>query len=136
MLDIDFFKKLNDRFGHDGGDAALRMFGALLNQMTQNEKIACRMGGGEFVLLLADTTDNEAATFANVLLQKIREMKIVNNATNVGPISASIGIACYPQDGSDITELLKLADQALHQAKGNGRDRVEFNQEIKLLDHI
>ena len=136
MLDIDFFKKLNDLHGHDGGDAVLRMFGSLLNQITQNEYIACRVGGEEFVLLLSDTSVSEASLFANTLLQKIRDMKIVNNGHNIGPISASIGIACYPLDGDDINELVKLADQALYRAKENGRDRIEFNQEMSLIEEL
>lgn len=129
MIDIDFFKKLNDNFGHDAGDTALKMFGGLLNKITQNENIACRMGGEEFVILLSDTNTIEAQQFANNLRVKIKELKIINNGLNIGPITASIGVAMFNNDGKDITELVKLADQALYQAKANGRDQVILSEQ-------
>lgn len=129
MIDIDFFKKLNDGFGHDAGDKALQMFGGLLNKLTLNENIACRMGGEEFVILLSDTNAQQAQEFANHLRNKIKELKIINNGMNIGPISASIGIAIFDNDDKDINELVKLADQALYQAKENGRDRVELSEQ-------
>jgi len=124
MIDLDYFKKLNDSFGHDAGDKVLQEFGTLLNRLTSNEHIACRMGGEEFVVLLSDTDLDSATKFSNHLLTQLRELKIINNGTNVGTITASIGIATYPGGGNNIDAIVKQADQALYQAKSQGRDRV------------
>jgi len=124
MIDLDYFKKLNDSFGHDAGDKVLMEFGTLLNKLTHNEHIACRMGGEEFVVLLSDTNIALVHSFAEALLSQLRNLKILCNGTNIGTVTASIGISTYPEGGADIESLVKLADQALYQAKSQGRDRV------------
>jgi len=134
MIDIDFFKKLNDSFGHDAGDAALKTFGALLAKLTLTEHVACRMGGEEFVILLSDTTTTKAVEFANNLRIKIKELKISNNGMNVGPITASIGVAMFDNDSKDINDLVKLADQALYRAKENGRDQVVLSEPLCVVE--
>ena len=128
MIDIDFLKKLNDSYGHDAGDAALKTFGALLAKLTLTEHVACRMGGEEFVILLSDTTTTKAVEFANNLRIKIKELKISNNGMNIGPITASIGVAMFDNDSKDINDLVKLADQALYHAKETGRDKVVLSE--------
>jgi len=133
MIDIDFFKKLNDSFGHDAGDTALKVFGGLLATLTHNENIACRMGGEEFLILLSDTNADKAQNFANNLRLKIKALKIVNNGINIGPISASIGVAIFDNDGKDINDLVKLADQALYQAKETGRDKVVLSEQVAVV---
>jgi len=126
MIDLDFFKKLNDSFGHDAGDKVLQEFGTLLNKLTHNEHIACRIGGEEFVVLLSDTDIGQVQSFCDLLLKNLRDLKLVCNGTNIGTVTASIGVSTCPDDGLEVAELLKLADQALYQAKAQGRDRTAF----------
>ena len=73
FIDINDFKKLNDSFGHDAGDAALREFGILLNDIVTADNIACRIGGEEFVLMLTDTDEQQAIEFSHHLLANIRQ---------------------------------------------------------------
>lgn len=127
MLDIDHFKKLNDSFGHDAGDVALREFGHLLNEVTTQENVACRIGGEEFVLLLTDTNEQQAKEFCDNLLQRIRQLKVVSSGTNVGQITASIGCSQFPEDTKNAEILVSLADKALYRAKNSGRNQVVFN---------
>lgn len=134
MIDLDNFKKLNDSFGHDTGDKVLMEFGALLNKLTHNEHVACRMGGEEFVVLLTDTSIDLTQTFAQTLLDQLRELKIINNGINIGSVTASIGISTYPDGANDISSIVKLADQALYLAKEQGRDRIMFSTSPKRND--
>jgi len=127
MIDLDFFKKLNDNFGHDVGDKVLSEFGSLLNSLTHKEHIACRMGGEEFVVLLSDTNIDAVRTFSETLLQQLRNLKVTSNGTSVGTVTASVGVSIYPECANEISELVKLADQALYQAKSQGRDRTVFS---------
>lgn len=140
MIDLDNFKRLNDSFGHDAGDKVLQEFGTLLNKLTHNEHIACRMGGEEFVVLLTDTNDTLIKMFAETLLDQLRNVKIVSHGTNIGTVTASIGIATYPEAGERIDSIVKFADQALYQAKSAGRDCIIYsqrniNKSTDLLEH-
>lgn len=130
ILDIDHFKKLNDSFGHDAGDAALREFGILLNDIVTAENIACRIGGEEFVLMLTDTDEQQAIEFSHHLLANIRQLKIINNGTSIGQITASIGVALSPKDSTQADVLVSLADKALYQAKNNGRNQAVFYHDM------
>ncbi len=130
MLDIDNFKKLNDSFGHDAGDAALRELGILLNDIVTAENIACRIGGEEFVLMLTDTDEQQAIEFSHHLLANIRQLKIINNGTSIGKITASIGVALSPRDSTQADVLVSLADKALYHAKNSGRNQAVFYHDM------
>jgi diguanylate cyclase (GGDEF)-like protein len=123
MLDIDHFKLFNDTFGHDGGDAVLKEFGAVLEAGTRAEDIVCRYGGEEFLILLPGASLEDTRRRAGTLLTSIRIMAVVSRGRRLGPVSASMGVAVYPQHGAGMASLIAAADDALYQAKTRGRDR-------------
>jgi diguanylate cyclase (GGDEF)-like protein len=124
MLDIDFFKQFNDTFGHDAGDAVLREVGAVTRSVFRGEDVACRYGGEEFALVLADTTAEGALQRANALRDRVREISMTFRRQALGPLSISVGIATLPEHGVDGASLIHAADLALYRAKREGRDRV------------
>jgi diguanylate cyclase (GGDEF)-like protein len=122
LIDLDHFKQINDTYGHDQGDAALAAVGDVLSSHVRASDFVGRNGGEEFIALLPDTN----AAGALVLTERLRaavaaiELPGVNRA-----ITASFGVATYPDHAGDSEALLRLADRALYAAKGNGRNRVE-----------
>ncbi|WP_244992962.1 GGDEF domain-containing protein [Vreelandella piezotolerans] len=125
MIDIDHFKKVNDNFGHDAGDAVLIEVAALLKKHFRGTDVVCRLGGEEFVALLPGTGTAEAQTRAEKLLQAQRNQALSHLHQPLGRITLSCGIATYPAHTMDPKRLLRLADTALYKAKNNGRDRCE-----------
>jgi len=124
MLDLDHFKRFNDTFGHEAGDAVLRAAGAFLAQNTRAEDIVCRFGGEEFVVILP-TADLEASrSRAERIRSKLGELKVAHQEQLLEKITVSIGVAALPVNGSSPRELLEAADAALYRAKREGRDRV------------
>ncbi len=123
MLDIDHFKKVNDTFGHAAGDDVLQLLGNHLLLDTRKLDIACRFGGEEFVLVLAETDADAALKRAEEWRTAIEKMNVVY-AANTIHITASIGIAVFPQHAANMKDLLSAADQALYTAKKTGRNRV------------
>lgn len=117
LLDIDFFKKINDRYGHDVGDQVLVDFSNLIKSSLREGDIFARIGGEEFAILLPFTTKDKAY----VLAQKLRET--VENANGVTPITMSVGLVQY-EKGDDATLLFKRADALLYKAKESGRNKV------------
>lgn len=123
VLDVDHFKQVNDRHGHQLGDAVLRSLGALLQGFTQRAgDLAARIGGEEFVLLLPATDKARAQTLAKDILIGVRALAIRGLSER---ITASIGVATLYQSTlvESATDLLALADKALYKAKSSGRDR-------------
>jgi diguanylate cyclase (GGDEF)-like protein len=128
MLDIDHFKGVNDTFGHQAGDLILQTIGDLLSKQVRKSDIACRYGGEEFLLVLYDTSLNEAIERAEHLRKKISNMKF-NFANNViDSITASFGVALYSEYNESMEKLIREADQALYESKKMGRDRVTVYQ--------
>jgi len=125
MIDIDHFKKVNDNFGHDAGDAVLIEVAALLKKHFRGTDVVCRLGGEEFVALLPGTGTAEAQTRAEKLLKAQRNQALSHLHQPLGRITLSCGIATYPAHTIDPKRLLRLADTALYKAKNNGRDRCE-----------
>ena len=129
MIDIDHFKKFNDSFGHDGGDAVLRALGEFLKKQVRGSDIACRYGGEEFLLILSPST----AEGARLRAEKVREeaaLLSVNHAKrDLGAITLSLGVAMLPGSGTDGPGVIKAADLALYEAKRGGRNRVVMASE-------
>ena len=123
-VDVDHFKQFNDNHGHDAGDIVLRSLGDLMTKVFVGEDVACRMGGEEFVALLPNRNREEAALLAETLRVAVEELVVRYGRKNLPRISISAGIATYPSDGETPQELLKVADKALYQAKGQGRNCV------------
>jgi len=131
MLDVDHFKGFNDTLGHDAGDALLRELGNFLQSHTRTEDIPCRYGGDEFVIILADTSKEVAIRRARQLLEGIRRLSVPHGKVFLNPPTLSLGVAVYPQHGSTGDSLLHAADEALYEAKSQGRDRVVVGRAIE-----
>jgi diguanylate cyclase (GGDEF)-like protein len=117
MIDIDFFKSINDTFGHTEGDKVLKHFGREIKQ-SFSEYIACRYGGEEFAVFFEDTEVNEAY----LLVEKLREK--ISQATLIKEVTFSAGLAMY--HGGNVLNVLDHADQNLYLAKTNGRNQTRF----------
>jgi len=124
MVDIDHFKNFNDEFGHAAGDSVLREVGTVLRAGTRKEDVACRYGGEEFALILTDSTREGALIRAEQIRDNIHRLAVHDGEQVLGPLTVSIGVATYPENGSTPSELLACADEALYDAKERGRDRV------------
>jgi diguanylate cyclase (GGDEF)-like protein/PAS domain S-box-containing protein len=124
MFDLDHFKRFNDMFGHDAGDLVLRELGQLLQDYIGGKNIACRYGGEEFILILPETTLEQAQEQATVIAQAIHRLKIVYKQRTLGALTVSQGISYYPGHGKTLEEVMLAADAALYQAKQAGRDRI------------
>ncbi len=125
FVDLDGFKAVNDTHGHEAGDELLVIVARRLEAHVRTDDTVARQGGDEFVILLNGLPDlEECERAARRLLQAVREPIVVQGHTV--QVGASIGIALYPQDGSDAETLLRYADQAMYQAKQGGRNRWVF----------
>jgi len=124
LLDVDHFKRYNDTYGHAAGDAVLRGIGGLLQHTVREGDMPCRYGGEEFVVILpgADLTTTQQR--AAVLCANIASWHPTALDGAPASVTASIGVACYPQHGMTWQAVLKRADQALYAAKHAGRNRV------------
>ena len=123
MMDVDHFKRFNDTFGHDAGDVLLREIGSILQLNSRVSDIACRFGGEEFVIIYPEATSEFVLQRTELLRQAIAAMQLKHFGRSLGEITASFGVASYPEHGTTIQELLKAADEALYRAKGEGRNR-------------
>jgi diguanylate cyclase (GGDEF)-like protein len=125
LLDLDHFKSINDRFGHNTGDAVLSALGQMLLKTLRASDIRCRWGGEEFLLLLTDSSDERARRACETLRQRI-EVTPVRASGHTVQMTASIGVTVAQPGAADIQRLLAQADAALYHAKSQGRNRVEF----------
>jgi len=124
MVDLDHFKLVNDRHGHEAGDAVLREMGQIFSRQIRAGDTACRFGGEEFTILLPDATPETALKRAEQIRIAAKEARVHQGETTLEPITLSIGIAMFPEDGLTSELLLQAADFALYKAKREGRDRV------------
>jgi len=123
MIDIDHFKKFNTKFKHDGGDALLRSFGALLQKQIRPGDVACRFGGEEFILILPGASLEVTEHRAEKLRKEVKHLKVIFQNRPLGRITLSLGVAVSSED-SRVDNILQGAIHALRQAKEAGRDRV------------
>ncbi len=124
MVDVDFFKKVNDALGHPAGDTLLREIAAALGQGLRATDMLARYGGEEFALLLPETSKTEAIQVGERVRAAVEER--CNRESTKWPqrISVSVGVATFPEDGATADATLHAADQALYAAKRTGRNRV------------
>jgi diguanylate cyclase (GGDEF)-like protein len=121
LIDVDRFKAINDRFGHDTGDAVLRRLGALMGAQLRGGDVLGRWGGEEFLLFAPGTPVRAAAELA----ERVRRTVAAHAFEHGEPVTVSLGLAaCQAED--DLAALVKRADLALYQAKRNGRNRIEL----------
>ena len=124
MIDVDHFKECNDKFGHAAGDIVLKEISFIIrNFLKDKHTISCRFGGEEFCILLCETDKKTAVKSAEELRKRIEEKKILVRRHKMN-ITASVGVASYPQDCRSDEELILNSDTALYQAKQKGRNRV------------
>lgn len=124
LLDLDHFKQVNDRFGHLVGDSALRYIARVLSQQIRENDALARLGGEEFVILLADVRYDQAMKVAESIRKQIQAKSLrVKSQEQSLSFTISIGVAIY-QMGEDGDKLFERADKALYQAKQTGRNRV------------
>ena len=125
LMDLDFFKKINDEHGHKAGDIMLQAMARLLQSNTRGEDIACRLGGEEFVVILPGAASEHALTRAEEWRRAFEALVIpFDHLLLRGTVSC--GIATFPLHGTDSDRLLRMADQALYEAKADGRNRVKL----------
>ena len=123
-FDLDHFKDFNDRYGHPAGDAILVAFARILQSNSRSEDIACRQGGEEFVLILPEMDAAVAMRRAVNLMSVMSTMDVMHEGQLLPKLTTSIGLAVFPECGPDPKALLAQADQALYEAKAQGRNRV------------
>ena len=126
MIDIDSFKSVNDSFGHDAGDEAIRRIAKVLSEGTRGIDLAARIGGEEFAVLLVETNKEGGSEVAERLRTAIKSLDI----PKAGKVTASFGVAECPSDAQTSAGILKAADIALYEAKRNGRDQVVAMQPL------
>ncbi|MCK5109992.1 MAG: GGDEF domain-containing protein [Arcobacteraceae bacterium] len=126
MIDIDFFKKVNDTYGHDIGDVVIKKLAVIMKDSIRNSDMSVRFGGEEFIIFLTNTTQEKTLKIA----EKVKEtfgQETFSSTIEVFSKTLSIGIAYYPQDADSLWKTLKYADEALYVAKDTGRNKiVEF----------
>jgi len=129
LIDIDYFKKLNDIYGHQAGDQILHELGTILKENVYETDIVARYGGEEFVLLLPRAELDGVKRKIENLREKIANKVFVSDWGKI-QVTVSLGIAYYPHDGSSTTEILNAADEALYFSKQQGRNRLTVYGEI------
>ncbi|MCO7223462.1 GGDEF domain-containing response regulator [Pleionea sp. CnH1-48] len=131
-IDVDFFKSINDEFGHVVGDEVLKQFSGRLLKSVRTSDTVSRLGGDEFAIILEDVDSTKAHYVSQKILRSMEEPLIISG--QVIQVSASIGMTCFPFDDFDPNHLLTQADQALYFAKKDGRKTYRnFNESMKQL---
>lgn len=125
FIDIDFFKKINDTYGHDCGDKVLKESAKIFVEIFENSEMIFRVGGEEFITILRDCGNKKAIEIAEKVRYAYEKHKfIINNSLRL-QATISIGVATFPETIDNIKSLVRQADKALYKAKENGRNRVE-----------
>jgi two-component system cell cycle response regulator len=124
MLDIDYFKSINDNYGHDAGDDVLREFAMRVRKSIRGIDLACRYGGEEFVIVMPETDLHVAGMVAERLRRSVaNEPFSVHKGEKRIEVTTSIGLSTLEQKGEPIADVMKRADTALYRAKNEGRNR-------------
>lgn len=123
MIDIDHFKSINDRFGHEAGDQVIKNVATIVQRAAHDGGLAFRYGGEEFLVLLPGAGETEAHACAQKIYNGVHALSLRYGLTEIGPVDVSIGIASYPEHAQS-DNLLRAADVALYRAKELGRSRI------------
>ena len=123
-FDADKFKSFNDNHGHDAGDMVLRAVSEAMNTLFCDDEVLCRYGGEEFMILIPAATRQQTIQAAERLRERVQDLSIAYGGRTLPKVTISCGVATFPQDGAQIQDLLKLADDALYLAKDQGRNQV------------
>jgi diguanylate cyclase (GGDEF)-like protein len=136
LLDVDWFKSVNDRFGHPGGDEVLVQLSGLLVASSRRGDVVCRLGGDEMAVLMPGCTVEVARRRAVEIVETVRAHGFTLSVGDVISLSVSVGLAHAPTHAQDAQRLYLAADQALYAAKRCGRDRMVAygTQDVALRD--
>ena len=124
IIDIDFFKKFNDTFGHQSGDAVLRQVAQTLKRNVRATDIVCRYGGEEMSIILPNTSKDEAQSTAEKICQRVASRKFKLAQDKETNVTISLGVSTFPNDGDTASKVIDAADKRLYNAKHNGRNQV------------
>jgi diguanylate cyclase (GGDEF)-like protein len=125
MIDLDHFKNINDSYGHQAGDMVLKKVASAVKAQARDVDLVARYGGEEFMVVLPETGKREAYALAERIRHSVREQKYqLSEDTAPIEVTISLGVASYPEDGSEKSELVDRVDKALYRSKTEGRDRV------------
>ena len=125
MIDIDHFKNVNDTCGHSTGDFVIQTVAGILKSATRKNDIVCRYGGDEFLVILIDCAYDDALSKATEVKRLVGAIGCACDDSDAMHVTASIGIALYPENGASKETLLRAVDMALYQAKEEGRNRIK-----------
>ena len=125
MIDIDHFKKFNDTYGHAVGDLVLKEVGNYLLKQIRPYDLACRYGGEELVIVMPNAAIGNTIIRAEEIRKGVKELELNYGEQQIESISVSVGVSCFPDDGTTVDSLIQSADKALYLAKQEGRDRVK-----------
>jgi diguanylate cyclase (GGDEF)-like protein len=123
MIDIDFFKKINDTYGHIVGDFVLKELAKLLLQEVKEQGLCARWGGEEFLVFVPYQTQQQVVELAERIRKNVEDYNFLFQDKTI-KLTISCGISFYPQEGKDITTLIEEADKKLYKAKQSGRNKV------------
>lgn len=126
LIDIDFFKTINDRYGHDVGDEALCYIANFLNKNIRESDVLARFGGEEFALFITSIEPNQTSQHIENIREELSRSPFLSDDITIN-ITLSAGLATYGKDGTSLESLLKKADERLYQAKHNGRNCIVFD---------
>jgi len=133
MIDIDHFKRVNDTYGHEAGDAAVVSLATTLKSMARATDLPSRYGGEEFVFLLTGTDLPGAVEMADRIRKTVSQIVVTSSSGAFG-FTVSIGVASFADEDKGWTDSLNRADQAMYQAKQSGRNRVVANGETQTVE--
>jgi len=128
MLDIDFFKEFNDRWGHEAGDLVLRNVASALRQVVRGSDIVARHGGEEFVIVLPESTREVALVRAEELRAAVAALRLTYAGESLGTITVSVGVTVSEDQHESAEALVRAADNAMYEAKRAGRNRIVFGK--------
>lgn len=134
MLDVDHFKSINDNYGHQVGDAVLIELAQVLKDNVRSMDVVARYGGEEFILILPETTKDEACILADRLRKRVEANGVQTERFGVLSVTASLGIATFPEDAVSGRELILAADMAMYRAKEGGRNRTGLAPDGRILN--
>jgi len=135
FIDLDYFKNINDKYGHLMGSKTIKEFGELLNGLLREGDIGIRYGGDEFVILLPQADKSEAYEFAKLIRNKIKKAYFLKNDSLNIKLTASFGVASIPEDASNFQELIGEADKAMYQVKNSFRDGISLAKTTWVSDY-
>jgi len=123
-IDVDHFKQFNDNHGHDAGDMVLRAVGAALGQLCDRDELACRIGGEELMIMLPRADLATTMARAEAMRAAVEAISVRYGEKNLPRVTISLGVAVAPQHGALPQDLMRVADDALYDAKARGRNQV------------